>query len=578
MSAWKLSACLTILLLHQSIAAQTPAKPAPVGTATVTGRVTVKGEPARGVTVFLQSQPGPGAPPPSGGSASGWPSAKTDEAGRFRFTSVVAGRHTIMAAAPGYVSADDSQFGPRGKMLNVADGENVENVNIALQRGGVITGRITNSQGQPVVEERVTLSKLDRAGKPQEGFSFGGGSFEMYLTDDRGIYRIYGLPAGRYLASVGYVRREGSVSVGVGRIFYPRTYHSDVADATDESQAKVLEVADGSESTGVDIRVAEPKKTYDVYGRVVNADTGQPVAGLEIWRGSIYPSGGMGGSGSSGERSGPNGEFHLTGVLPGRYGIFVRRSPDSDFYSEPTECEVGDGDLQGIEVKVHQGSTISGVVVVEGTSDPAVLARLKLIQLSYNVSGSNTAGPIMMPRGGGGNVNADGSFRIRGVQPGKVRISMVPMGDLQGLRLSRIELNGAPVDRDGIVVVAGEQVTGVRVVFSYGTLVLRGEVKIAGGALPPGQRLVILAKRSDQPAQNPMSSAEVDARWQFAIEYLSPGEYELTLSPIFLPDRERLDPQVAQAIRSFSQRVVVSGANQSPVTVLVDLNRKEGDK
>lgn len=568
MPAWKLSACLSILLFHQftgAIVAQTPAS---AGTATVAGRVTIKGEPARGVTVFLQSQPGAGPPPPVGGPVSDWPSAKTDETGRFHFTGVAPGRHTIMAAAPGYVSADDSQFGLRGKTLNVGDGETVENVEIALQRGGVITGRVTNSQGQPVVEEYVTLSRFDRTGKPQQGFSFGGGSFEMHQTDDRGVYRIYGLPAGRYLASVGFAHREGSITLTVNRVFYPRMYHP---DATEEAQAKVIEVTDGSEATGVDISVAEPGRTYDIYGRIVNGDTGQPVAGVELAYGTPLRNGRIGAWGSNGERSGPTGEFRLSGVLPGRYGIFAQNTGDSDFYSDPVMCEIGDGDVHGIEVKVRQGSMISGAVVVEGTTAPAVLAQLKQIQLSYN-----QFSPGQAPARGMVTVNADGGFRMRGLQPGKVQIIMIPFGIVQGFTLSRIEHNGAPV-RDVIEVNAGEQLTGVRVVLSYGTLALRGEVKIAGGALPPGQRLFIRAQRADQPPQN-TASAEVDARGQFIIEHLSPGEYDLKLAALGSPDRERLDPRISATLAAFSQRVVVSGANQSPVTVLVDLSRKEGDK
>jgi len=89
--------------------------------------------------------------------------------------------------------------------------------------------------------------------------------------------------------------------------------------------------------------------------------------------------------------------------------------------------------------------------------------------------------------------------------------------------------------------------------------------------------MFIRAQRVDQPPMN-SPSAEVDARGQFAIEYLSPGEYELKLSMLFSPDRERLDPQISAALARFSQRVAVSGANQTPVTLLVDLTRKEGDK
>ena len=38
-----------------------------------------------------------------------------------------------------------------GQNLKVSEGENVENVDIELYRGGVITGRVTDSQKQPLV-------------------------------------------------------------------------------------------------------------------------------------------------------------------------------------------------------------------------------------------------------------------------------------------------------------------------------------------------------------------------------------------------------------------------------------------
>jgi len=140
-------------------------------------------------------------------------------------------------------------MGRGGQTLNVAEGEKIENINIDIKRGGVIAGSVTDSQGRPVIEERVNLNKLDKDGKPQNNW-FYNPSLEMYLTDDRGAYRIFGLPEGRYLVSVGQEQRPGSVGITSNRVFYPRAYHPGVSD---ESKAKVIEVSEGSEATDRDL-------------------------------------------------------------------------------------------------------------------------------------------------------------------------------------------------------------------------------------------------------------------------------------------------------------------------------------
>src|SRR5262245_9678074 len=88
------------LCLEVSIQAQTrETKPE---TATASGLVTLKGEPARGVTVLLMAQYS---------NTANSPRAKSDENGRFRITGVAAGRYSIIALAPGYVSMGDGGMG-----------------------------------------------------------------------------------------------------------------------------------------------------------------------------------------------------------------------------------------------------------------------------------------------------------------------------------------------------------------------------------------------------------------------------------------------------------------------------------
>src|SRR5215470_2325002 len=220
-----------------------------IGTATVSGRVTLKGESARGVVVVLQSEDAVRS-----GDRSPGLRMRSDENGRFRFNGVKAGRYTLTAIAPGFVTPSENTFGSRAKAITISDGENVENQEIALKRGAVITGRVTDASGKPLVEQQVGLTGIDERGQPTRGVP-GVGPY-TYSTDDRGIYRIYGLAAGRYLVSAGFAQREGSITMTVNRTYYQLTYHP---DTTEQSKARVVEVNEGFEATGIDIKVAEPK-------------------------------------------------------------------------------------------------------------------------------------------------------------------------------------------------------------------------------------------------------------------------------------------------------------------------------
>jgi len=532
------------------------------GTATVWGRVTLKGEPARGVTVIIKAQ---------NQNASNAPRARTDESGRFHFTGLPAGRYSVSALAPGYASPEDGNFlNMRGKTLNLTDGEKVENVDLEIKRGGVIAGRVADSQGRPVIEERINLTKLD-ANNQLRGVFYYSQNFDMYQTDDRGLYRIYGLPEGRYLVSVGYVEGLGSAIITSRLEFYPRVFYP---NATSESEAKVIEVSEGSEATNIDITVTDPKQTQDVHGRVVDADSGQPVAGVEVVVSRVMREGRyLGGYIGNGARSGPNGEFRIFGVLPGKYAIVARPDDRSGggFISDPVFVDIGEGTVTGVEVRVRQGASISGVAVIEGTNDPKIHAKLSQVSLAAVVRSPSQE---LASSRGFARVNADGSFRLSGLQSGKAAITIV--SDTRDLAIARIERNGAPAP-EGIEVDSGEQVTGVRVVLVYGSLAIRGEFRIVGGALPAGYKFYATARRVDQPAQN-QHGGEIDARGQFVIENLPPGEYEIRVVPFSYPDGQELNPEIRRLISSVKERVVLSGGNSPPIVLTLDLSRKEGDR
>jgi len=535
------------------------------GTATISGRVTLKGEPARGVMIILDGRTS---------FPSNTHSDRADENGRFRFTGVAAGMYSIYAFAPGYASPKDKSHSALGKSLNIAEGEEVENIDFEIKRGGVIAGRITDSQGRPVIEETITLSKRDRNNQPETYFTYTP-SNDMYLTDDRGVYRIYGLPEGRYLVSVGYAPTRGVDRITSSRTIYPRVFYPNVIS---ESEAKAVEVSEGSEAPNVDITISDPKETRDISGRVVDAGTGRPVPDLEVDISATSSDGrGMGISNGDKVQSGSDGAFRMFGVMPGKYQLLVPGREENKGYvsDELIVIDNSAADATGIELKVHKGTaSISGVVVIEGTNDPKVLAKLLQIKVKADVGFADQSiwgGVSSLPV----EVNADGSFRISGLHAGKAMIEASSPSDIRGITVARIELNGTPA-HGGIEIDAGEHVNGVRVVLLYGALTLRGAMKVVGGAMPTGYGFYAKARLTDQNVQySPL--ALIDEQGQFVFENMAPGAYEIGIEP-FPHSFPHSIEEIRHRFSSVRQKVVVGSDNQQPFTLVVDLSRKEGDK
>ena len=137
----------------------------------------------------------------------------TDEDGNYKLTGLTAGKFTILALAKSYVVASGSGFKEPGQSVNLVEGEAVTKVDFALVRGGVVTGRITDADGHPIIGEQVNLVLKDSSPDPRAQFMFGA---TRNQTDDRGIYRIYGLGPGSYNISVGQAAPTASATRFVG--------------------------------------------------------------------------------------------------------------------------------------------------------------------------------------------------------------------------------------------------------------------------------------------------------------------------------------------------------------------------
>src|SRR5215210_6097339 len=121
----------------------------------------------------------------------------TDEQGKFAVENLSPGAYKLMPFVPGYVAAPDTSEDLDRKYYLTGD-----SVTLRMLKGGVITGTVTNSDGEPVVGVRVhTIPVRDLKGRTL--LSDAMSTQQEWKTDDRGVYRIYGLNPGVYVVSAG---------------------------------------------------------------------------------------------------------------------------------------------------------------------------------------------------------------------------------------------------------------------------------------------------------------------------------------------------------------------------------------
>ncbi len=542
---------LFLFLLPSSfVVAQRQATQTPQGS--ITGRITLtEDEAAAGIPVML-------TPNTNRWNEKPVAQATTDASGFYRLENLPAGSYGVVPVAPAHVVPQELGYGTAGKPVTLAAGENLESIDFRLEPGAVITGRVTDADDRPVIEESISLKKIDEKGEIDKSFRFF--SFE-FRTDDLGVYRIFGVPAGRYLVGVGYDEKSGMIRVGGGSNYYAQTFHPDVRD---EARAKPVEVRGGEEATGIDIKLGRSSRSFSATGRFVNAQTGDAVVGVRYAFGTVHEDGKyIGGFGITGAVTNARGEFRLDGLLPNRYAIFL--APDnagSDFYGEPARFEVREGDVSGVEVKVSRGASVSGIAVIENPK-PAIRARI--MELGINAYPFAPT-ELTAPRFGSNRIAANGTFRVAGLRPGKYRFSFGGYPPVKGFVITRIERDGVELQGGTLDVAAGDAINNLRVFIAYGNATLRGQVQITGGELPQGTHLSVRATRVGSNAVGTFTlPAQVDLNRRFVIDGLAAGEYELTLNAQYTgTDQPRIPP--------VKQNVTVSDDGETLVNMTLDLS------
>lgn len=411
------------------------------------------GQPARKTRVTL-----------SGTEIRGTRSATTDDQGRFLFTALPAGRYSLNANRPGYLSIayGARQPGRPGTQIQLSDGQKFQ-ADLQIPRGSVITGVVMDENGEPSPQVPVRVMRFVTQNGQRTLQNSSSAS-----TDDRGMYRIYNLLPGEYIVCA--TPRNNTVADGDRMVLELQALRQELqaAGQRNPEQARVLAErvsalqqlqqttpSDGpppgyapicypgsisaSSATAVPVGIGEERVGIDfqlqlaplarVEGTVVNS-TGAQLRDVSLSLTEVNPMGQAMPSMSA--RADGEGRFRINNVPPGQFRLTARANiasqPSGGGRGGPQRAEavivwasadvVVDGrNVSNVMMTLQQGVSVSGQLAFEGALQaPTDLTRFR-VTMSH-------VGPS--PFGGGASaarVDANGRFTIPSVPPGRYRLS-----------------------------------------------------------------------------------------------------------------------------------------------------------
>jgi len=531
------------LAAQQAPVRDNTAAPRAIGTATISGKVVdeLTGQPVRRAVLSLGNT-----------ERSLRFAMVTGDSGAFSFTNLPDGRFGMSANKPGYVSMSYGATRPNrpGTSIVLTTGQQLTGLTIRLPPGAVITGTVRDRAGEPVPDARVAVLRpsVSYLTGERELAPAGVGGGLGSSTNDRGEYRVYGLPAGEYyiVASVGIgIRSESELRevtpaeldwarrllqapapavqvpergrpVDYAPVFYP--------GAPTRAGAGVITVKAGEERGGVDV-LLERLPTSKITGQVVMpGDAPLPQVQVNVIAHDTIPGVAFSGFGSA--RVDASGRFVSAGLPPGDYTITVRAATGGRAAASGAANSALFGmssvSVNGTDVSttitLGSGVTVSGQLVFDGTTNtaPSDLTRLR-VNLTAERGRTPTLGvPAATP-------DATGAFKFVGVTPGKYRLSSSASG---GWFVRTATVQGQDT-LDQPIEIGTADITGAEIRFTDLQSEINGDLLDAAGRPAPDYQIIVFPadQKYWQPGTRRIQSLRPGADGHFRFQNLPAGDY-----------------------------------------------------
>jgi len=444
-------------------------------------------------------------------------SVATDAGGRFQIKGIDPGRYRLKVIRNGFVTQEYGQKTPSdpGSDLRLSAGQDLKDLLFRLIPWGVIAGRILNEDGEPLPWAQVSaLREVYMEGKRML-------SPEVTVpTNDLGEYRLFGLRPGRYFVSAKYkpgVQIVGQQEIQTGlnddseRGYAPTYYYP---GSPDRAKASTITVKAGDEIPSVEI-LLRPVTVFRIRGRVYNiVSAKRSGAGVNIVLVPRNTGLAWGFPDQQVPVEKPDGSFEIADVLPGSYVLSAFWFDEGKRYQAQQSVEVGNADVEGINLTIALGVAVSGHVTWDGKPslerDELTVYASAVDSLMFGVSPARiTSGDLFVLK----NVS-EGTYRLR------------VFGQSKDCYLKAVRYGTRDGVDDGFTVIRGTQASLEVTISSRGARV-QGTITDTDKVPAAGLWVVLVPDEAHRGQSRLYKKATTDQFGHFDLRGIAPGDYKL---------------------------------------------------
>ncbi len=507
----------------------------------------------------------------------------TNERGEFEIRNVAEGRYFVSINAPGIVTPFSSltnlekiEAGQKNPdMADVArdfqevvvNGVTDVDIIVAARRGAAISGRIMYADGDAAIGVRVEILRKKQgqysAVMPNITEIFGAmfGASGGLKTDDRGAFRIAGLPAGEYTVRVvenvshnDQTRgrdNEMMMLTGFNPTSLVSTYYPNTNDVT---KAEAVKIELGQESPEINITIPE-RMLHTISGIAVNKTTKQPLKDARVsiksddnvnsLFGNLQEFGTKNQTDEQGRwifKDLPAGKYTVTVQPPYNYEGMDAKNPQKPklpkLAQTQKEIVIEDKDLTDLILELGYGATVSGTISFDGqqilpqtltvtaTEENEKFSELAYVYAQYSEDGKPQA-----------RKTAD--FKIEGIPNGKIYINLSGRRGFNETEdpefyVKSILVGGKDFSFAALDAKDGEEIKNVQIVLSKDVGKIKGKVARADKSTVTGAQISFIP--TEQTKWNNSAAvlyASTDSDGAFETSG-APGEYFV----VFMNDSE----------------------------------------
>lgn len=430
--------------------------------------------------------------------------------GTYDFKHLPAGSYALSASRSGYAS---QTYGVRRPTpVALADGQAVNGIDFALLPAGVIVGRLVDEDDKPFAGATIdALVPRTVGGQPTLA------AVATTESDDRGAFRLTGLPAGQYYVSA-FDPAFAEVGDETGPLRYTATYYPGVTSADTATRVAVRPGVEPDGPISFALKIVRPAR---VSGRISAPDRRQLLSAAVIMARAEAAT-----TAPEDATILPDGTFSFRNVPPGRYEIRARGDivPGGTAHFATFRVLVEGRDITDVQMGLLPGATVSGLLAFEPvrTPKPATIAG---IRVRAPLADGRSFGDALT-----GEVQPDGSYAIRGLMAGSHLLTV------EGLPypwvLKSVTSRGQDITDAGLEADARQRFEHVRITITDAATEVSGLVR-DGKRQAVADAMVLLIPLAQQfwhRTSRRFGLIRTDAAGRFTIRGLPEGEYRAVAS------------------------------------------------